>query len=136
MTRVVIQGETRAHDDLAAGSGRWVNEIRAAAIDAGGGRVWVEKVKLATHPPFSDGAYQSQDGAIGELLAVLDELEADPAGLRELARELDDLAKKLPRELKEGADGLAVDDPAWLQDILGRVRPMLLRRMLRKEDSG
>jgi exonuclease SbcD len=136
VTRVVIQGETRAHDDLAAGSGRWVNEIRAAAIDAGGGKVWVEKVKLATHPPLSDSAYKSPDGAIGELLAVLDELEADPAGLQELARELDDLAKKLPRELKEGADSLAVDDPAWLQDILGRVRPMLLRRMLRKEESG
>ncbi len=133
VTRVVIQGETKAHDDLVSSAERWINEIRSAALDVGGGQIWVEKVKFCTNLPVPDKALKSPDGAIGELLHVLDELHADADGLQALAEVLADLEIKLPRELKEGADGLTFKDPEWLKNMLGQVRPILLRRLIHKE---
>jgi hypothetical protein len=50
--------------------------------------------------------------------------------LHDLADELADLEKKVPRELKEGADGMKFDDPKWLGSLLDQVRPMLLQRLI------
>jgi len=37
--------------------------------------------------------------------------------------------------IKEGADGMKFDDPGWLGSLLDQVRPMLLKRLIRKEES-
>jgi hypothetical protein len=42
------------------------------------------------------------------------------------------LEKKLPRELKEGVDAIRFHDPDWLGEMLDQVRPMLIRRLLKK----
>ena len=133
VTRVVVKGETKAHDEFVYNAEQWINEIRSAALDVGGGLVWVEKVKFCTNLPVSEKDFKSSDGAIGELLNVLDELYADADGLQGLAEVLADLEIKLPRELKEGADGLMFKDPEWLKSMLDQVRPILLRRLIHKE---
>jgi exonuclease SbcD len=135
VTRVVIKGNTQAHGELASDTERWTNEIRSAALDTSGGQVWVEKVKFCTKLPLSDKALKSADGAIGELVHLFDELHSDPNRLHDLADELADLEKKVPRELKEGADGMKFDDPKWLGSLLDQVRPMLIQRLIRKEGS-
>jgi len=135
VTRVVIEGVTQAHSELASDTEQWTNEIRSVAMDTGGGQVWVEKVKFRTKPPLSDNALKSADGPIGELVHLLDELHSDPDRLHDLSDELADLEKKVPRELKEGADGMKFDDPGWLGSLLDQVRPMLLKRLIRKEES-
>jgi len=129
VARVVIKGNTQSHSELASDMEQWTNEIRSAAVDTSGGQVWVEKVKFCTKPPLSDKALKSADGAIGELVHLLDELQSDPDRLHDLADELADLEKKVPRELKEGADGIKFDDPKWLGSLLDQVRPMLLQRL-------
>jgi DNA repair exonuclease SbcCD nuclease subunit len=131
--RLRISGETPAHAEVLADVERWANEIRAAALDAGSGRLWVEKATFHTHPPDSAKSMPSTDGALGELLQIFDELVADADLRRALASELADLENKLPRELKTGADALRPDDPQWMADLLEQVRPMLIRRLLRKE---
>ena len=135
VARVVIEGNTQAHSELASDIEQWTNEIRSAAVDTSGGQVWVEKVKFSTKPLLSDKALKSADGAIGELVHLLDELHSDPDRLHDLADELADLEKKVPRELKEGADGMKFDDPKWLGSLLDQVRPMLLQRLIHKEES-
>jgi hypothetical protein len=130
VARVVIEGETSAHDELLADPERWANEIRSVAVDEGGGRVWVEKVKLRTRPAVA--TVLKPDGAVGELLSLVDELAADPEALRGLGSELADLAKKLPREFREGMEGWRPDEPGWLAGLLSAARPMLVQRLLRK----
>ena len=130
VARVVIDGETTVHDELLADPERWANEIRSVAVDEGGDRIWVEKVKLRTRPPVSK--VLKPEGAVGELLSLVDELAADPEALRGLGSELSDLEKKLPREFKEGPDGWRPDEPGWLAGLLSEVRPMLVQRLLRK----
>ena len=131
VARVVVDGETNVHDELLADPERWANEIRSVAVDEGGDRVWVEKVKFRTRPPSA--AVLKPDGAVGELLRLMDELAADPEALRSLGSELSDLEKKLPREFREGADGWRPDEPGWLAGLLSEVRPMLVKRLLRKK---
>jgi len=93
--RVTLEGETAAHDEIMSDPERWTNEIRAAVVDEAGERAWVEKVKLRTEPPPARD--RKPDGAVGELLALVDELVADPEALGSLSSELADLEKKLPR---------------------------------------
>jgi len=135
VTRVVIEGDTHAHTELASDTERWTNEIRSATVNTGEGQVWVEKVRFLTKQHLSDKALKSAEGAIGELVHLLDELHSDPDRLNDLADELADLEKKVPRELKEGADGMKFDDPKWLGSLLDQVRPMLLQRLIHKEES-
>jgi len=130
--RTIIKGETAAHSEILSDVERWSNEIRAAAMETGGGRIWVEKIRFKIAAPSSDRAFRHIDGAMGELSDLLDELRVDPDTRRELATELADLEKKVPRELKEGSDGIRFDDAEWLGNLLEQVRPMLIERLLRK----
>ena len=133
--RVHIEGETQACDEVLADLEHWSNEIRSSALEIGSGRVWVEKVKFKLTAPASVKRLKHAEGAIDELLKLFDELAAEPESRVRLATELSDLEKKLPRELKEGADAVRFDDPDWLREMLDQVRPMLIRRLLKKGTS-
>jgi exonuclease SbcD len=125
--RIEVKGACRAHEQLAAHPEQWTNELRSVALDRGGGRVWVERVKLATSPP-ADFAFPS-DGPLSELVELFAELASDDDELAWLARELEPLENKLPREMREGGDSLRLADPAWLRQALAEVQPMLLGRL-------
>ncbi|MGB8333244.1 MAG: DNA repair exonuclease [Desulfobacterales bacterium] len=133
--RVHIEGETHACDEVLADLEHWSNEIRSSALEIGSGRVWVEKVKFRLTTPASVKRLKHAEGAIDELLKLFDELAAEPESRIRLATELSDLGKKLPRELKEGADAVRFDDPDWLMEMLDQARPMLIRRLLKKGTS-
>ncbi|MFZ0614705.1 MAG: DNA repair exonuclease [Desulfobacterales bacterium] len=130
--RVHIEGQTPAANEVLGAPERWANEVRSAAIETGGGRIWVEKVTFRLAMPPAKNRLEHTDGAIDELLTLFDELAADPDARLQLVDELAEIEKKLPRELKEGDDGVRFDDPGWLGEVLNQVRPMLIRRMLRK----
>jgi DNA repair exonuclease SbcCD nuclease subunit len=126
--RVTVEGETAAHDEIMCDPERWANEIRAAAVDEAGERAWVEKIRLRTLPPPSRG--RKAEGAVAELLALVEELAADPEALSSLSTELADLEKKLPREFKQIAEGWRPDDSGWLKGLLAEAKPLLVRRLL------
>jgi exonuclease SbcD len=128
--RVNIKGETIAHDELLSDAERWINEIRSCAIYAGSGQVWVEKVKFDLCLPSSGGLTEKPEGAIGELLRLFDELRSDKARQRHFLSELNDLQRKLPRDLKLGLDDSSGD--SWMADLLEQAKPMLVKRLLRK----
>ena len=135
VARVEVRGACPAHDELLSDPERWTNEIRSAAVDAGGGAIWIEKVKLRTEPPQDMKSLEPAGGPVAEMLRYLDEVQADPSRLRELAGVLDELGKKLPREVREGDEGLLLHDEQWLAGILGQVRPMLIRRLMSKGEA-
>ncbi len=129
VTRILIKGETPAHSDLMTDRERWTNEIRSTALEAGSGRIWVEKVKFNTRLPVAADHFRKTGGAIAELITLLDEMSTDPELRRELSSELFELAKKIPRDLMDGAEGFRIEDVEWLGDLLEQVRPLLLRRL-------
>jgi len=128
--RVELTGPCQAHKKLAASPERYVNEIRGQAQELGGGDAWVEKVALRTTlPKMLDEALLS-DGPVGELNQLIGELSADDGQLQALGNELADLKKKLPPELKEGPDGLDLDNPDNLRTLLHQVRQILISRLM------
>jgi DNA repair exonuclease SbcCD nuclease subunit len=132
VVRVRIFGESRAHADLASDVEQWTQEIRAAALDAGAGRVFVEKVRLETQAPLEGTEAETARGPLKELLQTLEEIAADPEEIESLGRVLEDLEGKLPRELRETEGVPGLTDPDRLGAWLRQVRPMLVRRLMRE----
>ncbi len=135
VARIQISGESNAHNDLASDIERWTSEIRSAALDTSGGRICIEKVKVKTTMPVDIQSLKTASGPVGELLRYIDEIGADSDRLKVLCGVLEDLERKLPRELKEGSEVLDLSDPVWITEILDQVRPILVRRLLKKEDT-
>lgn len=133
--RVEIVGACPAHEKVSASPEHWTRELRARAVDDGGGAVWIEKVKLATSLPRADRADRLADGPLAELVRFLDELRGDDAALGELGGELAELLRKLPVELKEGGDSLRLDHPDQLRQALVQVQEMLVGRLLAEEGT-
>ena len=129
--RVEIAGETPVAAELSADSDRWTGEIRAAAMTSGGGRVWVEKVQLSCSLP--QAAHQDWfGGAMEELLVLFDELAHDQDVRMEVAGALADFHRRLPPEVRDGPDGIRLDDPDWVAKMIEQVRPELVGRLMHK----
>ncbi|MFP3928223.1 MAG: exonuclease SbcCD subunit D [Desulfobacteraceae bacterium] len=133
--RVEISGESKAHEDLASDVEKWTEEIRAGALDAGGGMVYVEKVKIRTSTPFDLRRLWKGSGPVRELLDTISDLEADPEELKELGRVLEDLERKLPRELKQLGEASLFRDPDRIRGVLEQIRPMLVKRLIKEEGA-
>lgn len=135
VARIEILGISKAHNELTSDFEHWANEIRSMAIDISGGRIWVEKIKIRTTPPMDEEVMESDGGPVAELIQCINEFASEPELLKTLGISLADLATKLPRELREGPEGITLDNHEWLAEILEQVRPMLLSRLLKKEGS-
>ncbi len=129
--RVELSGATPAHEIISGSQEHWMQQIRGAVLDKAGDQVWLEKIIFRTRPCEDDPLPLSPDGPVGELLHVFDEIPSDPEMMKTLNTALDDLARKLPRELKDMSESLRFGDEKWLGEILGSVRSMLLSRLLR-----
>jgi DNA repair exonuclease SbcCD nuclease subunit len=126
--KVEVSGLCHAHERLQANPQKWTNEIRSLAAEACADEIWIEKVKFGTDPPGTH-ASPPADGPFGELLGVIEELCTDPKQVQRLHEEFAELCRKLPEELTAGPDPLRLNDPAWLQRMLPRVRPLLVSRL-------
>jgi hypothetical protein len=125
-----LTGPCQAHKKLAASPERYVNEIRSQAQELGGGDAWIEKVALRTTLPKTLDEALLSEGPVGELNQLIAELSANDGQLHALGNELADLKKKLPPELKEGPDGLDLDNPDNLRTLLHQVRQILISRLM------
>jgi DNA repair protein SbcD/Mre11 len=135
VVRVEVSGEGRAYEELASDVERWTNEIRSLAIHACTGRMWIEKVRLRTGSSVQTDIPPSDHGPVGEISRVLNELRSDPDARRRLAESLSELWKKLPGDWIDGGEGIPGEDTEWLVPVLDQIRPMLLHRLLRKEEK-
>jgi DNA repair exonuclease SbcCD nuclease subunit len=107
--RLVVEGATRAHADVAAGRDRVVAELRARALDFGDA-LWLEKVELKTRPQVALDELRTSEGFVGELLRAVDEARRDPALAAELRTHLQPLIDKLGDELEGDVDVTALLD--------------------------
>jgi exonuclease SbcD len=125
--RVVIGGASPIHDRLLSDPEKSTAAVRARAAELGTDRLWVEQVKIQTRPLRS--AATVGDGPIEELSAVLAELRSDESRFKDLGGLLKGLRLKLPQELLEGPEALALDSPEWLREILDSAEALLHDRL-------
>jgi exonuclease SbcD len=125
--RVEVIGASALHEKLLATKEYWSRELQNQSNIHGENRVWVEAVKLRTRP-LTIADDEPGDGPFAELDRLLAELRGDDSLLKQFAdRELADLRKKIPGDLKR-ADLLDLDAPDWLRSVLDQVRPLLADR--------
>jgi DNA repair exonuclease SbcCD nuclease subunit len=125
--RVELSGPCPAHEALLADPEQWTSQLRAAALGAAVERVWLEKIRFQTKP---DRERTLPEGPLQEVMALLDELKADPEALKELGNDLfNDLARKMPAELRNGNLAPDPEDFDWLREILEASWPLLLHRL-------
>lgn len=127
--RLELAGPAALHRQFAARAEAWEAQIRALALELSGGAAWIEKVLFAPSAQPAPAEAAPPDGAIGELLEYVQRLCADDAELVALAAALDDLAGKLPAELKDYPERFDLADPALLRQISSEARELLAERL-------
>ena len=132
--RVEFQGATEAHQQLQSRREHWTQEVRARAIQAGRGDVWVEKVKFRTRPPQDERTEDRIDAsALGEIRSLFETLRQSPDALSDWEFRLDDLSRKLPGDLK----ALLQDGNAdWLTERIAEAESILLEELLSGKESA
>jgi len=128
--RLIVEGACPVHSELHSNSERWINEIRAAATDAGLGEVWVEKISLRTHA-INPCAVQDE-GPLEELGNFLHGLPQDNDGLQALSAEFRSLKNALPAEARQCERGNGIDpgNPDTVKHLLNGVEELLMARLL------
>ena len=123
--RLDINLGSRVRTAIASAPEQWIAAVRSAAIDSSGGSLWIEKVKLRakTEPAGIP------EGPVGEILQFFDEVRSDPDRLKSLGESLNDLWKKLPREMKEGPGAISPENTVWLAEMLDQARNILLSKV-------
>jgi DNA repair exonuclease SbcCD nuclease subunit len=132
--RVSVAGASRAHAALRVSSERFQHEVRVAALDVGRDAVWVEKISLNTRPEGDPLLLRERNDPVGALLRALDAVKNDDAELGNLAEELVELRRKLPRELLDGPDAARLGDARGVRELLDDIEGLLLP--LLTEESG
>ncbi len=123
--RVTVVGATEASGALHADS-ELAGKVRLVAADAAGADAWVEKVEVRTRTSIDLEALRKQDSALGQLARRLAETRDDDAALAELTSCFADVAKKLPADVRAGADGFDPTDPATMRELYTYVEETLL----------
>ena len=126
--RVRLEGPTATHQRLTSQRSAMTAEIRSIATVVSDGLAWVEQVRIATHEPVEKVAPEVGEGPLAELERYFDEIPINDQAISQLTDELKDLAKKLPAELMLPPDGLQLDNPDWIREIVRELKPMLMDR--------
>jgi hypothetical protein len=127
----LITGLTDIHAELNRDPEQVRNEVISLANECGGGLLWIERVRVATSPRLDRSALLKRDDPFGEVLRILDSMRADASSLNQLDA-IAELRKKLPSEIGEGSDPIAMDTPA-LTIALDEAEGLLLARLAATE---
>ncbi len=131
--RIEIVGRSALHGVFAAEPERWLAEFRRAAADVGS--VWLERLELSTQTRVDLSELRELGGPVGQLARTLAELRQDPEALGALCEELAELERRLPRELRDGAERLGLTDPEVTSEELSAIEQLLLPMLFDAEQG-
>jgi hypothetical protein len=127
--RIVVTGRCPAHQRLLSDTVAWTNELRAVALDVGGGNVWIEKVKLQTTPARELDESLLAEGPMGELVNLIRDLRVNDEPWAALSKEFEELERKLPDDLKTGPEAICLGDLDQLRASLDEIQSLLIGRL-------
>ena len=128
--RVTLFGRTAAHGELFGAESHVRAELQAAALAHGAGRMWIEKLRLATEPTWSPAEIEARGDAVADLYAILEQAPNDADLLRAIERELTEMGSKLEPEIRTSIDPmLTAIRENRLGDIIREIAPALVARV-------
>jgi DNA repair exonuclease SbcCD nuclease subunit len=126
--RVELVGRTSAHTALQARREHWRNECLSLANGLSD-TLWIEKVRISTQSVVTRSRTTASDDPMSALISGLETLQNDPQSLEQLSSILSALNNKLPPELRDGEDAIALTSSEYLVSILPEVQQLLLDRL-------
>jgi DNA repair protein SbcD/Mre11 len=99
--RIELTGRTGMHGELLASAEHLLAEARAAALGLGEEAAWIERLVIATDSPETTALRQD---ALGDLQRIIGSAASDTGLRSQLASDLGDLIRKLPHDVRVGAD--------------------------------
>lgn len=131
--RVVILGSCKAHRELSVNFDRWTNEIRAAAADLSGGKIWIEQVVALTKAELDLDQVLERNDTFSDLLRSVIEFKSNGRVPPVLVEELKELRRRLPEELRQIVD---LENPEQFQQAVEDVQQLLIARLLRRAENS
>jgi DNA repair exonuclease SbcCD nuclease subunit len=125
--RLRIVGCTDAHLQLSRDPEQVRSEAISVANECGGGLLWVERVQLETSPKLDRETLLLRDDPIGEVARIAAELRRDSTTFGGW-NIVEELKKKLPSDISEGAGPIALDSAA-VGAALKEAEALLLARL-------
>lgn len=133
--RIHVHGAGAVHRDVSARPEVIAEQLRAVALDASGGSVWLEKVDLRVRPLVKVDHLAAGDDPVALLVRELRALAQDGGKLTSFANDaLKELRQKLPPDLSED-DALRLDAPDVLSELLQEAEGELLARLAGERGS-
>jgi len=139
--RVRVSGKTKFHDAYHRDAFGLENQLRAIALQYGGGRVWIEQLRLRTQRAASTGENRVVIGADAEgpyasLHHVLHQYRENQEIRDSIPGLLKPLWSKLPDHLiRDDSQPLRSDTPANISQWIDQVEPELINRLQTLEDA-
>lgn len=128
--RLRFTGGTAIHSGIVEDPDGFTNAVRAALMELGRERFWLEKAQIQTRAPFNVEDLIGRDDPPGYLMALLRRLPEDDTACAELALQLREIKQKLPPELQYSAPGIPLDDARTVRALASDVEQILLPRLL------
>jgi hypothetical protein len=122
-----------AHGDLFGLGSELRAEVLSLAATTGGGRLWIEKVKVATSALDDGGAVRARADALSDLQALLEAAETDQDFLKSLQEDLLGLVNKAPLELQTDVPYFKDIRAGDLAGLVRDVRPGLVSHLANAE---
>lgn len=133
--RLTFTGRCELHFDLVSDPEGLAQQVRSVALDVGPDHLWIEKVVLRTEPPRQAAGASRFTGALADLRRSIDALSGDGDALAELAREFEDLKRKLPGAVFTDRGPPDPTDPEVIKQALDDAQALLNARLRNPEAS-
>jgi exonuclease SbcD len=128
--RVELTGRTVLHDRWHARREHLVAQLRSIGVQAGSGRVWIEKVSLHTQPQRqTTSSLEPADGPWEELAAYIEELRSRPDEVAALAADVRELSQRLPEDVDLTSIDLSRDGTENWNVLLDDAAALLQHRL-------
>lgn len=132
--RINIEGVSTSLD---GNIDRWLSEVRSQATQISGGTLWVESAKWHVRLPKTFRS-TNDGGPLHLLVQELEEIRANPDEWNSLLQsaEIMEFMRRLPPEFRStDLTGEELGDE-WLREALDDVRPLLLDRLLDRQEQS
>lgn len=128
--RITVAGKTRAHGDLFGLEAQLRNEVLAQIASIGNDRLWLEKVRIETHPLVDVEKFHERMDAFSDLQSILEDATTDSAFKEELQAALAPFAAKAPLDLQPLVPLIEQIRRGELKELIDDVAPGLLARLV------
>ncbi|MCY4298141.1 MAG: DNA repair exonuclease [Flavobacteriaceae bacterium] len=131
--RLIFIGISPIHSTFSENKEQLINELRATVTEISHEKIWLEKIVFRTKSPTPIEAIFERNDALSELLHSIDNVEFNEIEHTKLYHELDDLYKKLPKEIIERDDFLRLKHEPSDRNTIEEVKNLLVQRLLNIE---